>query len=247
MKRKFSILLAVAMLAVLVIPVSASPLRVISTIDIISVVQNQSVTVLTHNFPANETYNVTMGLSGTLGIGGILVSRLTTGTGGSFLATFRIPPELYGQQIISIRLESPTSPYFAFDYFYNTTATVGSITYPGYYYPYYPYYPTPTSTWKGIEEGMPRFDIVSVVKGKSVNIRLQNYPANRTYTTQMADGPNAFRNTGWIDIGVFNSAAGGIINLTLNIPEILKYRPQIGIRIYDQSRKIYAVNRFYNE
>lgn len=243
MKRKFGILLAVAMLAVLVIPVSAAPYKVISTIDIISVVQNQSVTVLTHNFPANVTYNVTMGLSGTQGIGGILVSRITTGTGGSFLATFRIPPELYNQQIISIRLESPTSPFFAYDWFYNSTATVGSITYPT----YYPYYPTPTSTWKGIEEGMPRFDIVSVVKGKSVNIRLQNYPSNRTYTTQMADGPNSYRNTGWIDIGVFNSASGGIINLTLNIPEILKYRPLIGIRIYDQSRKIYAVNMFYNE
>ena len=94
---------------------------------------------------------------------------------------------------------------------------------------------------------MPRFDIIAVHKGVSVDIRLQNYPANRIYTTQMADGPDAFRNKGWIDIGVFNSASGGIINLTLNIPAILKYRPQIGIRIYDQSRKIYAVNRFYNE
>jgi hypothetical protein len=242
MKRKFGILLAVAMLAVLVIPVSASQSKLVPTTSIISVVQNQSVTIQTAYFPAYDTYNVTMGLSGTQGIGGVLVSRLTTGLGGSFLATFHIPPELAGQQIISIRLESPTSGYYSYNWFYNSTAA----GVPANYYPtVVPY--TPTSTWNHIQEGMPRFDIVAVHKGGSVDIRLQNYPANRTYTTQMADGPNSYRNTGWIDIGVFNSAAGGIINLTLNIPEILKYRPLIGIRIYDQSRKIYAVNMFYNE
>ncbi len=91
MKRKFGILLAVAMLAVLVIPVSASPFKVVPTTSIISVVQDQSVTIQTAYFPAYDTFNVTMGLSGTQGIGGILVSRITTGTGGSFLATFRIP------------------------------------------------------------------------------------------------------------------------------------------------------------
>jgi len=245
MKNKIGILLAVAMLAGLVIPASAAPSKLYPVMDILSVVQNQSVTVQTSYFPANDTFNVLMGLNGTMGIGGILVSKLTTGAGGSFLATFHIPAELQSQQAISIRLESPTSGYYVYDWFYNSTA---AVVVPGYYYyTPYPYAATVAPTWRGIQEGMPRFDIMSVVKGGSVIIKLINYPANRNYTAQMADGPNAYRNQGWIDVGVFNSAAGGIFIDTLNIPAILKYRPLIGIRIYDQSRKIYAVNLFTNE
>ena len=244
MKRKFGILLAVAMLAVLVIPVSASPFKVVPTTSIISVVQDQSVTIQTAYFPAYDTFNVTMGLSGTQGIGGILVSRITTGTGGSFLATFRIPPELYGQQIISIRLESPTSGYYSYNWFYNSTATVGSITYPGYYYPTYPSY-SPSPTWRGIQEGFPRFDITKVYKDSMIDVRLINYPANRDYSVWMKDGRSAY--TTWYDVAVFNSAAGGIFNATFHIPEALKFRPLIAVKIYDISRKIFTVNLFYNE
>jgi hypothetical protein len=204
------------------------------------VVQNQSVTVLTHNFPANETFNVTMGLYGTYGIGGILVSRLTSGVGGSFLATFRIPPELYNQQTIHIRLQSTTSNYFAVDYFENTTATVGSITYPNYYYPY-PYspyyYPTPTSSWVQPQDGSPGLDILSVEKGVSVNVRFHNLPANTNYAVSMADLRNSYNNgnIAFHDVSVFNSAAGGIFNATFTIPEALRFIPILSIRMLNQT------------
>ena len=246
MKNKFGILLAIAMLAVLVIPASASPSKLYPAMDILSVVQNQSVTVQTSYFPANDTFNVLMGLSGTEGIGGILVSRLTTNAGGSFLATFHIPPELQGQQIISIRLESPTSGYYVYDWFYNSTAAVGPNYYPTapYYYgtPYY--YATPT--WKPIEEGMPRFDIIGVQKGGSVSVRLINYPANRNYGVYMKDGRSAY--TTWYSVTAFNSASGGIFNAgPWYIPAILRYSPQIDLKILDTSRKIYTLNYFDNE
>jgi len=243
MKKRLGIYLAVALLAVLVIPVSASQAKIVPTINILSVVQNESVTIQTAYFPAYDTFNVTMGLSGTQGIGGILVSRLTTGAGGSIVAKFRIPSELYGQQIISIRLESPTSGYYSYNWFYNSTATVGSISYPSYYYLYYPSALTPT--WRGIQEGMPRFDIVKVYKGDKIDVRLINYPANREYVVYMKDGRSNY--TTWYDVTVFNSAAGGIFDATFKIPEDLKYRPLIAVKIYDRSRKIFTVNLFYNE
>lgn len=239
MKRKLGIFLAVAMLAVLVIPVSAAPSKVVPIINIVSVVQDQSVTVQTAYFPAYDTFNVTMGLSGTQGIGGILVSKLTTGVGGAILAKFHIPSELYGQQIISIRLESPTSGYYSYNWFYNSTAA----SVPAYYPTSVPYSTTPT--WRGIQEGFPRFDIVKVYKGEKVDIRLINYPASREYAVYMKDGRSAYIT--WYDVAVFNSAAGGIFDATFSIPTELKYRPLIAVKIYDKSRKIFTVNLFYNE
>ena len=238
MKNKIGILLAAAMLAVLVIPASASQSKLIPAIDIISVVQNQSVTIRTSNLPGNDTINVRMGLSGTLGIGGILVTKLTTGAGGSFLVNFHIPPELQGQQIISIRLESLTVGYPPiFDYFYNNTAVVvpdnSSTT------------SSVTPTWRGIQEGFPRFDILSVAKGASVSVRLINMPAHINYAVFMKDSRSAY--TTWYEVAGFNSADGGIFNATFTIPAALQFRPMISVKIYNMSTKIFIVNLAYNE
>jgi hypothetical protein len=242
MKNILGILMAVAMLAVLVVPASASQSKLTPAIDIISVVQNQSVTIRTSNLPGNDIINVRMGLNGTLGIGGILVTRLATNAGGSFLATFHIPPELQGQQRISIRLESTISGYPAiYDWFDNNTAAVV----PNYYSPTaYPYAATPT--WRGIQAGMPRFDIYGVQKGASIYVTLINYPANRDYTVYMKDGRSAY--TTWYGVTAFNSASGASFNAgPWNIPAQLRFSPMIAVKIYDDSRKIFTVNLFYNE
>ena len=243
MKNKIGIFLAIAMLAVLVVPASASQSKLVPITSIISVVQDQSITIRTDYFPANDTYNVFMGLSGTQGIGGILVSKLTTGVGGSILAKFHIPSELQGQQIISIRLESPTSGYFSYNWFYNSTAAVvvpyySSTSYSANVIPVVP-------TWRGIQEGFPRFDITSVSKGGSVSVRLMNMPANINYAVTMKDSRSAY--TTWYDVAVFNSGDGGIFNAIWNIPTALQFRPMISIKIYNKSTKIFIVNLFYNE
>jgi hypothetical protein len=241
MKNKLGILMAVAMLAVLVIPASASPSKLVPTTSIISVVQDQSVTIRTDYFPAYDTFDVRMGLSGTQGIGGILVSRLTTGAGGSFLANFHIPSELQGQQIISIRLESPTSVYYSYNWFYNSTAAVVPNNYSPTTYP-----SAMTPTWRGIQAGMPRFDITSVEKGGSIRVTLINYPADRDYAVYMKDGRSAY--TTWYGVTAFNSASGGIFTAgPWIIPAALRFSPMIAVKIYDTSRKIFTVNLFYNE
>jgi hypothetical protein len=242
MKNKLGILMAVAMLAVLVIPASASQSKLTPAIDIISVVQNQSVTIRTSNLPGNDIINVRMGLNGTLGIGGILVTKLATNAGGSFLATFHIPPELQGQQRISIRLESTIAGYPAiYDWFDNNTVAVV----PNYYSPTsYPNAVTPT--WRGIQDGMPRFDVTSVQKWVSINVTLINYPANHNYGVYMKDGRSAY--TTWHSVTAFNSASGGIFTAgPWLIPATLKYSPMIAVKILDTSTKIFTVNLFYNE
>jgi len=86
---------------------------------IASVVRNGSVTITTANFPANDTFQVLMGPYGTAAIGGIVVASINSGNGGSFTATFPIPAALYNRNRIAIRLQSPYSGYYAYNWFYN--------------------------------------------------------------------------------------------------------------------------------
>jgi len=108
-------------------PAQAVPLSVLNsytgipTFSIVSVVQDNSVTVKTYNLPPNDNFDVTMGAMGTQGIGGIKVASVPSGTGGSKVYTFDIPSSLYGSYKISIRMQSPTSGYFAYNWFYNNT------------------------------------------------------------------------------------------------------------------------------
>jgi hypothetical protein len=95
------------------------PPGVIPTISTTSVIPDVSVTISTQNFPAGDTFNVTMGPFGSLGIGGTLVATQESGAGGTLTATYNIPASLAGSAQIAIRLQSPFSGYFAYTFFDN--------------------------------------------------------------------------------------------------------------------------------
>jgi LysM repeat protein len=95
---------------------------VIPTFSIVSVEQNQTVTIQTYNFPTHVTLDARMGRMGTRGVNGILAGTIETGKSGSFIVTFDIPSALYGRSQIAIRLESPESDYYAYNWFYNRNA-----------------------------------------------------------------------------------------------------------------------------
>jgi LysM repeat protein len=91
------------------------------TFSIVSVSRNNTVTIRGVNFPSSDHFNVTMSRMGQRGLNGFRVASYATGDGGTFTATFDIPSELDGLRQISIRLESPSSGYFAYNWFYNTS------------------------------------------------------------------------------------------------------------------------------
>lgn len=92
------------------------------TFNILSVVRDTSVKVQAYNLPPNDSFKVTMGPMGTKGVGGIKVDTVNSGNGGSKKFTFSIPASLKGSYKISIRMQSSTSGYFAYNWFYNNTA-----------------------------------------------------------------------------------------------------------------------------
>jgi hypothetical protein len=63
----------------------------------------------------------------TAGIGGTVAGTFDSGNGGSFDKTFTIPANLAGSNRIAIRMDtSHAYPYYSYNWFYNSTASVCS-------------------------------------------------------------------------------------------------------------------------
>ncbi|MCZ7667132.1 MAG: hypothetical protein M5U34_07880 [Chloroflexi bacterium] len=224
--RSVAILLVV-MLVLLVGPGLAIS-STIPTISITNVVTDQTVTIVTYNYPANQNFVVTMGPMGSKGIGGYYVTTINSGAGGSLPATFAIPEQLKGSYQIAIRLESAQG-FYSFNWFYNNTTGIGGP--PGY-------------------TGIPTFSILGVTANQNVTVRMNNFPANQVFRWTMGpmgtQGINGFAVSGF---EAWNSGAGGQQDLTLSIPAQLNGSYQISIRAqtgHPWPHPYYAYNWFYN-
>ena len=228
MKRIFSIIVTIIALTVLVFPVSASTsnAQLHPYFNILEVVEDKSVTIQVFNFPSNDSFRVTMGKYGSLGIGGEVIGNTDSGAGGSFKATYSIPSSLFGLERIAIRLQSPTSGYFAYNWFYNNTA------------------PSPISTPIPGYAGFPTFSIESVIKDESVTIKTKNLPPSNTFTVTM--GKFGSLGIGGVVVGTTDSGTGGAQTFTYNIPATLAGLTRIAIRIQSPATGYFAYNWFWN-
>ena len=93
----------------------------LATFGIRGVIFDQSVTIVTHEFPKNDKFSVYMGPAGTLGLNGILIGTYDSGEGGSITATYQIPAGLKGSGRIDMRIEFSDGNY-ANNYFFNRTS-----------------------------------------------------------------------------------------------------------------------------
>jgi hypothetical protein len=194
------------------------------TFSIVSVVRDSTVTIQTANFPPNDTFNVLMGKYGTQGVNGTKVGTFSSGNGSSQTVTFNIPAGLQGRSKIAIRLQSPTSGYFSYNWFYN-------------------YKSSGTSTGTGGYAGIPTFSISSVSPDNSVTIYTYNFPSNMKFDVLMgAFGTAGINGT---KVTTIDSGSGGSFSATFNIPAGLAGLHRIAIRLQSGSG-YYAYNWFYN-
>ena len=89
---------------------------------ITAVVKDDSVTVKTYNLPKDTDFKVRMGKYGTAAVGGVEVAVTDSGVGGTQTFTYDIPDSLKGLDRIAIRMDSTSSPYFAYNWFWNSNA-----------------------------------------------------------------------------------------------------------------------------
>lgn len=224
-KRKSWWVVTAVLLLALIIPVAAST-STIPTISISSVTTDTSVTITSHNFPANQDFTVTMGKMGTRGVGGVTVGAFNSGAGGSASYTFNIPDSLKGDAQIAIRAQtSHANPYYAYNWFQNTATTTNPGT-PGY-------------------TGIPTISVVSATVDDSVTIRTNNFPANQTFSVTM--GMIGTRGVNGVVVGTIDSGDGTTQDATFAIPDSLKGQYQIAIRAEtSHANPYYAYNWFYN-
>lgn len=194
---------------------------VIPTISIVSVAMDETVTIRTHNYPANRTFTVRMGEMGTRGVGGVVVGTVNSGTGGTLEATFDIPDALKGRYQIALRLDSTTGGYYSYNWFYNAPALE----------------PGPPYT------GIPTFNICTVTQNGEVEIKANNFPPNQTFTVTM--GPMFSRGIGGTVVDTIES---GQDRYTFTIPANLHSSRRIAIRAQTDHavNPYFAFNWFFN-
>lgn len=212
----------------------------IPTFKISSVKADESVTIVTNNFPANQTFTVMMGAMGTEGINGEVVGKIESGNGGSLTSTFAIPAKFKGAYQIAIRAQTAQAyPYYAYNWFYNNTSTTPPSTPPPSTPP--PSTPPPSTGYSGI----PTIHICAVEQDKTVTFRTTNFPANQTFTVRM--GPMWTAGIGGTVAGTFDSGSGGSFDKTFNIPSNLAGSYRIAIRMDTaHAYPYYSYNWFYN-
>jgi len=211
------------------------------TFTISSVVGGSTVTVLTKDFPAGQTFTVRMGAYGTAAIGGEVIGITSSSAGGSFSQTYKIPADLAGLAKIAIRMDSPEG-YYAFNWFYNnSTGAPAPAATPAAVVP--PAVPTPVVPTTPAYSGFPTIEILAVVKDSRVTLRAVNVPAGETITVLMGEfGTTGINGT---VITKISSGSGGDFTATYMIPAALFGSGKIAIRM-ETSSGYYAYNWFYN-
>jgi hypothetical protein len=182
---------------------------------------------------------------GTRGIGGFVVGTQNSGEGGSFIATYPIPTQLYGSAQISIRLESTSSGHFAYDYFTNSSGYSGSTgSSPGAAPGTGTAGTTTTSGWTLAAGTHPYTSVVGVVQDTSVTIQGTNFTTNDSYTVRM--GPVGSQGVGGIVVGSYSTGASSSFTASFNIPPSLAGSSRIAIRFESDNTPYYAFDWFSN-
>jgi LysM repeat protein len=154
--------------------------------------------------------------------------KTESGKGGTHEFTYSIPSQLHGYYQIAIRMQSPKSGYYAYNWFYNNTSGGGGQPPP-------PPPPPPPPGYTGV----PTFNILSVHRDKDVTVQAYNLPPNDTMVVTM--GPMGTKGINGIQVARSNQ--GGNKQFTFCHPPALYSSYKIAVRMQIQDRLL-AYNWF---
>ncbi|MBN2044023.1 MAG: hypothetical protein JW757_03305 [Anaerolineales bacterium] len=242
MKKKFTLILAIVLFSLIFsqLTSAARPALVIPTFTIQAVDYGKTVTIKGQNFIPNDIYTVTMGKFGTRGVGGVVVASQNAGT-GIFTATYNIPASLKDLTTIAIRLQSPTTGYYSYNWFWNkdkpTTSGEPAVT------------PNPSgSSWGYPPAGkntIPNTKITEVTKGVDVTVQGKNFTTKDTYNVYI--GKMGTKGVGGVKVATFETNDSGTFTKTFNVPDSLKAEARLAIRFQSPVTGYYAYDWFINQ
>jgi hypothetical protein len=208
------------------------------TFSITAVVRDQTVAIQTNNLPADQSFDVRMGVYGNLGWG-YFVTTINSGGGGSRSYEIAIPSQLAGLDRIAIRIDSWGREYYAYNWFWNNSfpvaATPQPTKAPG----------TPVPTTPPGYSGYPYFFIASVTRNGKVAITAYNFPPNDTFDVTM-NLYGTLGSGGYKVETVTTDATGKLSNTTFSIPGQLDNLDQIAIRLQSPYTGYFGYNWFWN-
>ncbi|MCE1252739.1 MAG: hypothetical protein LWX83_04220 [Anaerolineae bacterium] len=91
---------------------------------------------------------------------------------------------------------------------------------------------------------VPTFSIVNVSSDSTVTIQTANFPPNEKFTIRM--GEYGTLGINGVVVATTESGGGGIYQATYTIPDSLKGKPMIAIRMDNDNGYFYSYNWFYN-
>lgn len=205
--------------------------------QVIAVVPNVSVTVLTANFPDNVHVEAYIGRQEAGGTNWKKVADLDSGNGGSFNAEFAIPAEFANTPNLWLRLaqlkKNPARNVVGEAWFGNTPLNLGSGGLES-----KPTLQQLAPAW------VPSIVIVSVSQNSTVTIRMSNLPVRTRFDVLMGD--LATRAEDGYYASTIDSGASGDVTAIVTIPSQLFNRNQIAIRVQNTLLGIYGYNWFFN-
>lgn len=93
-------------------------------IKVAGVAANKTVTIDANNFPANVNFRIRVGPFYNFWKGGEVVGTINSGNGGNFRFVINLPEVVKNVELVSIRLDSTTGGYYAYNAFKNVDAAV---------------------------------------------------------------------------------------------------------------------------
>lgn len=196
--------------------------------SIVKIVSDQSVTIRTANFPANQIFTVRMDVVGHAAVNGIIVTQTNSGAGGTFEETYRIPAELKGKPQIAIRLESASAS--AYNWFNNITSSTPSGNTST---------TIPVTSGKGIN-----IKIAGVDANNSVTIDAYNFPAHVRFKVRVGPFNNFWK--GHEVLSDLDSGNGGNFRFTLGLPSVVRDVQWVSVRLDAYTGGWYVFNAFKN-
>lgn len=229
------------------------------TFSIVAVHRNVAVTIQGQGFPPNTDFVVTLGGMGTQGVGGSWAALLNSGS-GSFTAVIPIPAAWNNVSQIAIRLENYYSGHYAYNWFYNNTATIPVSNLPPLVNvtPVVTPLPTgqvatpttaaptaipPTAAATAVPPptttpnpnigygGFPTCSIQAVVRDTSVTIIGSNFPKQTTFTVRMGVRGTQVNPGMGTAAATFNTGDVNNFTQTFPIPPAAVGMAQIGLRV----------------
>ena len=200
--------------------------------SVVRVREDRDVTIQANSFPHDSTFQVELRYDG----GPWIYSDQLNG-GGSFTATVPIPHQLRGYSPLIIRVTKYPDAVTDLETFANYSYTESSRsakTFAKFEYQY-----------KHEYEGIPTIWIENVLRGKSVTIQTDNFPAHLEFNVYM--GEMGTKGKSGYYAGDFYSGPGGSFFVTIAIPSQLKGEAKIAIRTESTEKGYYSYNWFNNK